>query len=169
MRCPGLRQPCIVNSGSKRFSGPLWTSFGGPRSYAFFEWRWYGFSARSRMRPALPRCTEDSILSSQRGDDMEQIGNIKVLFIAGFGPIVREAAISRKHYNQVLGIAFKEESGSYLHTEALGGAESFALWPLEQAAQSCFGKDSWPDELPAPQAWRASRDRRQAFSHQRLH
>jgi len=84
---------------------------------------------------------------------MEQIGNIKVLFIAGFGPIVREATASRKLYNQVLGIGFKEEKGGYLHTEALKGAKSFALWPLSQAAQSCFGKDSWPHEIPAPQAW----------------
>jgi hypothetical protein len=37
------------------------------------------------------------------GDDMEQIGNISVLFIAGFGPIVREATASRKLYDQVLG------------------------------------------------------------------
>jgi hypothetical protein len=52
-----------------------------------------------------------------------------------------------------LGISFQEESGGYLHTEALEGAKTFALWPLSQAAQSCFGKDSWPDDLPAPQAW----------------
>jgi hypothetical protein len=38
---------------------------------------------------------------------MEQMGNIKVLFIAGFGPIVREASASRKLYNQILGIGFK--------------------------------------------------------------
>ncbi|HEV2416589.1 MAG TPA: VOC family protein [Terriglobia bacterium] len=84
---------------------------------------------------------------------MEEIGNIKVLFIAGFGPIVREVAVSRKLYEQALGINFKEESGDYLHTEALKGANTFALWPLSQAAQSCFGKDSWPDEIPPPQAW----------------
>ncbi|HEV2501221.1 MAG TPA: VOC family protein [Terriglobia bacterium] len=84
---------------------------------------------------------------------MEEIGNIKVLFIAGFGPIVREAGVSRKLYGQALGINFKEESGDYLHTEALKGAKTFALWPLSQAAQSCFGKDSWPDEIPPPQAW----------------
>lgn len=53
----------------------------------------------------------------------------------------------------MLGISFKEETGGYLHTEALKGANSFALWPLSQAAQSCFGKDSWPKEVPAPQAW----------------
>jgi hypothetical protein len=52
-----------------------------------------------------------------------------------------------------LGIPFKEESDSYLQTEMLQGAKIFALWPLSQAAQSCFGKDSWPDDIPAPQAW----------------
>jgi catechol 2,3-dioxygenase-like lactoylglutathione lyase family enzyme len=84
---------------------------------------------------------------------MEQIGNIKVSFIAGFGPIVREATASRTLYNEILGIGFKEENGGYLHTEALKGAKSFALWPLSQAALSCFGKESWPREIPAPQAW----------------
>ena len=81
------------------------------------------------------------------------MGNIKILFIAGFGPIVREPAKSRKLYGEVLGIPFKEESDEYLHTEALKGAKSFALWPLSQAAQSCFGKDSWPANIPVPQAW----------------
>jgi catechol 2,3-dioxygenase-like lactoylglutathione lyase family enzyme len=84
---------------------------------------------------------------------MEGAGNVKILFVAGFGPIVRDTAESRKLYGEVLGIPFKEESGSYLHTEALKGAKTFALWPLSQAAQSCFGKDTWPDSIPAPQAW----------------
>ncbi len=84
---------------------------------------------------------------------MERIGKVRILFIAGFGPIVREKTKSRKLYNEALGISFKEETGEYLHTEALKGAKTFALWPLSQAAQSCFGKDSWPDEIPAPQAW----------------
>src|SRR5882724_6035802 len=84
---------------------------------------------------------------------MKQIGGIKVLFIAGFGPIVRDATASRKLYGQTLDIGFKEETGGYLHTEALEGAKTFALWPLSQAAQSCFGKDTWPDRIPVPQAW----------------
>jgi hypothetical protein len=84
---------------------------------------------------------------------MEQFVNIKVLFIAGFGPIVRDAAASGKLYREMLGISFKEESGGYFHTEALKGAKTFALWPLSQAAQSCFGRDSWPDDIPVPQAW----------------
>ena len=84
---------------------------------------------------------------------MEKIGDAKVLFIAGFGPIVREPAESRKLYCQTFGIQFKEEAGGYLHTEAMEGAKTFALWPLPQAAQSCFGKDAWPPDVPVPQAW----------------
>ena len=84
---------------------------------------------------------------------MKQLGNVKVLFIAGFGPIVCEATASRKLYSEILGIGFEEEIDGYLHTEALKGAKTFALWPLCQAAQSCFGKDSWSDEIPPPQAW----------------
>ena len=84
---------------------------------------------------------------------MTEFGNIRVLFIAGFGPIVREATASRNLYSQMLGISLKEETDGYLHTEGLKGANSFALWPLSQAAKSCFGKDSWPKEVPAPQAW----------------
>jgi hypothetical protein len=29
----------------------------------------------------------------------------------------------------------------------------FALWPLPQAAESCFGMDKWPETVPVPQAW----------------
>ena len=87
---------------------------------------------------------------------MQVASNIKVLFIAGFGPIVRETAESHKLYREVLGISFKvekEESADYLHTEALQGAKTFALWPLSQAAHSCFGSYSWPEDIPVPQAW----------------
>lgn len=84
---------------------------------------------------------------------MEGAGNIKILFVAGFGPIVRDTSESHKLYGAALGIQFKEESGGYLHTEALKCAKSFALWPLSHAAQSCFGKDMWPAGIPVPQAW----------------
>lgn len=83
---------------------------------------------------------------------MDTPGNIHVLFIAGFGPIVGDGIASQRLYGQALGISFKEEKGGYLHTESLPGAKSFALWPLAQAAQSCFGTDSWPADIPIPQA-----------------
>lgn len=84
---------------------------------------------------------------------MENAGKLRVQFIAGFGPIVNTPDASQRLYSQTLGIAFKEEDGGYLHTEALEGAKHFALWPLSQAAQSCFGRNAWPDDTPVPQAW----------------
>lgn len=84
---------------------------------------------------------------------MAGIESIRILFIAGFGPIVRDAAANRKLYGEILGIPFREENDGYLHTEAMPGARSFALWPLSQAAQSCFGADAWPADVPIPQAW----------------
>jgi hypothetical protein len=88
-----------------------------------------------------------------RGETMEQIGATGVLFIAGFGPIVGDMEASRKLYGEALAIPFKEETGGYLHTGDLKGAKEFALWPLSQAARSCFGNDSWPNSVPTPQAW----------------
>jgi hypothetical protein len=90
---------------------------------------------------------------SVSGGAMKSTSNIKILFVAGFGPIVREGDASQKLYKDAFGIPFKEEHDGYLHSEALEGVKSFALWPLSQAAQSCFGRNSWPDEIPAPQAW----------------
>jgi len=89
----------------------------------------------------------------RRGDAMQGLEKTRILFIAGFGPIVRDRDASRKLYAEALDIPFKEESGGYLHTNALPGAKEFALWPLSQAAESCFGTGTWPDTLPAPHAW----------------
>ena len=76
-----------------------------------------------------------------------------VLFIAGFGPIDHDIARSRALYGESLGITLKEDADGYLYTGALQGAKHFALWPLSQAARSCFGTDSWPANIPVPQAW----------------
>jgi len=79
--------------------------------------------------------------------------NIEVLFVAGFGPIVRGPVASCRFYCDALGLRFKEDANGYLHTGELDGVKHFALWPLAQAAESCFGTDQWPSDLPVPQAW----------------
>ena len=78
---------------------------------------------------------------------------MKVLFIAGFGPISAEPEESRRLYEDVLGIQFKLEDGDYRHTEELKGSNTFAVWPLAQAAVSCFGTAEWPAGVARPQAW----------------
>jgi len=84
---------------------------------------------------------------------MRATSAMRVLFIVGFGPIVRNATPSRKLYADELGLSFKEEPGGYLHTEALPDAKTFALWPLTEAAQSCFGSNARPEDISVPQAW----------------
>jgi catechol 2,3-dioxygenase-like lactoylglutathione lyase family enzyme len=76
--------------------------------------------------------------------------DVKILFVAGFGPIIRDEA-SRKLYRDTLGLPLKGED--YLNTNEVEGVKEFALWPLSQAAESCFGTTAWPTHLPVPQAW----------------
>jgi hypothetical protein len=78
---------------------------------------------------------------------------MKVSFVAGFGPIVRETGVSRAFWGAGLGISFEEADPDYWTNDDLRGVNAFALWPLNQAAASCFGTKAWPEEIPAPQAW----------------
>jgi hypothetical protein len=91
--------------------------------------------------------------AAHRKKRYEGTTKIKILFIAGFGPIVRDPDSSRSLYEGTLRIPFEEGPGGYLHTGQLDGAKHFALWPLTQAAESCFGTGSWPEDLAVPQAW----------------
>ena len=78
---------------------------------------------------------------------------MKVSFVAGFGPIVRDVAASRAFWGERLGIGLSEAAPDYWTNDDLDGVNAFALWPLSQAAQSTFGTDAWPDDVPVPQAW----------------
>lgn len=77
---------------------------------------------------------------------------MKVLFMAGCGPIVTDMETSRRLYGETLGLPLEGDE-SYLHTGAVKGITYFALWPLAGAAESCFGTTTWPADLPAPTAW----------------
>ena len=64
---------------------------------------------------------------------------MKVLFVAGFAPIVEDVDASSALYIDGLGLPM--EKADYPSTNELGGVKHFGLWPLRQAAQSCFGSD----------------------------
>lgn len=78
---------------------------------------------------------------------------MKVSFVAGFGPIVRDVDSSRAFWGGGLGIELEQAAPGYWASDDLDGVKAFALWPLAQAAESCFGTATWPQEMPAPQAW----------------
>src|SRR5262252_4800517 len=77
---------------------------------------------------------------------------MRVLFIAGFSPIVRDPSAARSLYGQALGLDFEGGAGDYVFTEKLAGAKHFGLWPLAEAAEACFGASKWPADVPVPQA-----------------
>ena len=41
----------------------------------------------------------------------------------------------------------------YYHGEGIQGVRHFALWPLANAAISCFGTPVWPADVPEPTSW----------------
>ena len=79
---------------------------------------------------------------------------MEIQFISGFAVIAPDPAESRKLYVDALGLPLEggETEPDYVHTESLEGAKHFGVWPLAHAAQACYGTDSWPDDVPVPQA-----------------
>ena len=78
---------------------------------------------------------------------------MKISFVAGFGPIVRDPAESRAWWQATTGLELPEIAPDYYGTDDVDGVKAFALWPLSQAAESTFGAPEWPADIPAPQAW----------------
>lgn len=74
---------------------------------------------------------------------------MKIAFVAGFAPIVKDMDESAKFYRDGCGLPLPV--GNYVSTEALPGLKHFGLWKLSDAAQSCFGTSEWPTHLPVPQ------------------
>lgn len=78
---------------------------------------------------------------------------MKIAFVAGFGPIVRDVHAARAFWGDSLGIELAEAAPEYFTNDSLEGVKAFALWPLAQAAEATFGSAEWPSHLPTPQAW----------------
>jgi catechol 2,3-dioxygenase-like lactoylglutathione lyase family enzyme len=76
---------------------------------------------------------------------------VKIESIAGFAVITKQTEPSKTLYRDVLRLPMQEKS-DYLSMDRFEGANHFGVWPLAMAAQSCFGQETWPDDLPEPQA-----------------
>ena len=75
-----------------------------------------------------------------------------ILFVAGFASIVPNPAAGASFYRDALGLPLKIVSGDYLAVDGFDGSKHLGVWPLADAAQSCFGTDTWPEDVPIPQA-----------------
>ena len=76
---------------------------------------------------------------------------MNVLFISSFAPIVTDKDAAKRLYVDTFGLDLEDTDG-YLHSEKVEGVKHFGLWPLEQAAEACFGDKEWPADVPRPQA-----------------
>ncbi|MEK7531076.1 MAG: VOC family protein [Patescibacteria group bacterium] len=78
---------------------------------------------------------------------------MKILFVSGFAPIVADPKSSKKLYVDTIGLPLtRYENTDYYRSENIEGAKHFGLWSLTDAAQACFGVDTWPADRLAPQA-----------------
>jgi catechol 2,3-dioxygenase-like lactoylglutathione lyase family enzyme len=84
-------------------------------------------------------------------DTEDTEAKMKIECIAGFASITKEPSSSTSLYQDILGLPL-EKQGDYLYMDKFPGANHFGVWPLAMAAQSCFGKDEWPDDVPEPTA-----------------
>lgn len=75
-----------------------------------------------------------------------------ILFVAGFSPIVADPGAGRSFYKDTLGLPLEVVSGDYIAVDGFDGSKHLGIWPLADAAESCFGSREWPDEVPVPQA-----------------
>ena len=76
---------------------------------------------------------------------------MKILFVAGFAAITKAPGASATLYREKLGLPL-QAMGEYLFVDNFDGTRHFAVWPLQMAAQSCFGEESWPEDVPEPSA-----------------
>ena len=77
---------------------------------------------------------------------------MNVQFVSTVAVISADVEASRKLYVDALRLPLASEGGEYLHSEEVPGVKSFGVWPLEQAAEACFGTPEWPPDRVRPQA-----------------
>jgi hypothetical protein len=76
-----------------------------------------------------------------------------ILFIAGVTLISAKTTKTRDLLTKDFGLPLKGHAADddYVFSEKIGGSKHFGVWPLEQAAEACFGQKEWPANLPIPQ------------------
>ena len=77
---------------------------------------------------------------------------MKIEFLPTLAVIAPDPPASRKLYVDALGLPLESRGDNdYRASEQIGGCKHFAVWPLSQAAEACFGIAQWPAERPVPQ------------------
>jgi len=77
---------------------------------------------------------------------------MKPQFIGAVGVISSSLAEGRALFVDSIGLPLVQSKGTnFLHSDRLKGSKYFGVWPLAEAARTCFGRDSWPEGQTVPQ------------------
>jgi hypothetical protein len=76
---------------------------------------------------------------------------MKIESVTSVAVITANPSESRRLYMDGLKLPLKQLDGKYFASEEIAGCRHFGVWPLDQAAQSCFGTGTWPGDIPVPQ------------------
>lgn len=103
-----------------------------------------------------------------------------IVFVAGFAAISSDPSAANAFYRDTLGLPLETVNGDYVAVDGFGGVKHLGVWPLAEAANSCFGTPTWPEGMPPPQATiefevadvdavTAAADELEAGGHQMIH
>ena len=77
---------------------------------------------------------------------------MKIEFLSTVAVIASDPPASRRLYVDALGLPLAGGGNDeYHYSDQIGGCKHFAVWPLSQAAEACFGTAQWPTERRVPQ------------------
>jgi catechol 2,3-dioxygenase-like lactoylglutathione lyase family enzyme len=77
---------------------------------------------------------------------------VDVPFISTVAVVTADPPRSRKLFMDALGLPLEGEGDGYYSSGNIRGCNHFGVWPLSEAAQSCFGTPQWPADRVVPQA-----------------
>jgi catechol 2,3-dioxygenase-like lactoylglutathione lyase family enzyme len=77
---------------------------------------------------------------------------MNISMVATVAVISAEPSQGRQLFIEALGLPLEGEGESYYSSGKIPGCNHFGVWPLSEAAESCFGTSEWPKDLTVPQA-----------------
>jgi hypothetical protein len=78
---------------------------------------------------------------------------MNILFISSVSLISNVGTQTKDLLIKACGLPLEpsEPDPDYVFSEKIPGSKHFGVWPLSQAAEACFGRQTWPQEHALPQ------------------
>ncbi len=77
---------------------------------------------------------------------------MNISMVATVAVITATPSRSRELFVETMGLPLEGEGDGYYSSGSIPGCTHFGVWPLSEAAESCFGTREWPADLMVPQA-----------------